>query len=54
MGMMYFWLIPAVILLLVVVWLVYGAATKRKNAGVKTEGEVLVHKPPPENRSDSP
>lgn len=42
--MMYFWLIPAVVLLVVVLWVLYAAATKR--APQRTEGKTVVDKAP--------
>jgi hypothetical protein len=41
--MMYFWFIPALVLLLALVWFFYAAATKR--APGRTEGKTLVDKP---------
>lgn len=40
--MMYFWFIPALVLLLVLVWLLYSAATKRVPG--RTEGRTVVDK----------
>jgi hypothetical protein len=42
--MLYFWLIPAAILLVVLIWVLYGLATKRKGAGVRLSGETLLDK----------
>jgi cbb3-type cytochrome oxidase subunit 3 len=43
-DMLYFWLIPAVLLFVLLIWFLYGAATKRRAAGVRTSGETLVDK----------
>lgn len=42
--MFYLWFIPAALIVVMVVWLLYVSATKGKNAGVKSEGEVLMDK----------
>jgi hypothetical protein len=42
--MMYFWLIPAVVLLALVIWLLYSNATKR--APGRSEGRTVVDKGP--------
>jgi hypothetical protein len=52
--MMYFWLIPIVILFVALVWILYGLATKRKAAGVRTTGETLVDKTGGEGEEQAP
>ncbi len=43
--MMYFWLIPAILLALAVLWGLYGMATKNPGARGRTSGRTLVDKP---------
>jgi hypothetical protein len=46
--MMYFWFIPALILLVVFLWLFYALATKR--APGRTDGRTVVDKPVDDKR----
>jgi hypothetical protein len=46
--MMYFWFIPLLVLLVVLVWFLYSLATKR--APGRTEGRTLVDKSSEPNR----
>jgi hypothetical protein len=41
--MMYFWFIPALLLLALLFWMLYGAATKR--ASGRTSGRTVTDKP---------
>ncbi len=43
--MVYFWLIPALLLLLALMWGLYGTATKHKTARGRSSGRILVDKP---------
>jgi len=47
--MMYFWLIPAVVIFLLLVWFLYYSATRR--APHRTEGRTIVDKTDPRNES---
>ena len=49
--MMYFWLIPAVVLLAALLWGLYEMATKRPGARGRTSGRTLVDKPTPGDRT---
>jgi hypothetical protein len=49
--MMYFWFIPAFLLLLVVLWFLYSAATKR--APGRSDGRTVLDKTGDENRPDA-
>jgi hypothetical protein len=43
-DMMYFWLIPLLLLLLIGLGFLYSTATRRRGAGMKTEGRAVVDK----------
>jgi len=47
--MMYFWLIPALVLFVLLVWWLYYSATRR--APHKTDGRTIVDKTNPGNES---
>jgi hypothetical protein len=52
--MLYFWLIPVVFLAVVLIWILYSLATKRKEAGVRSTGETLVDKTDGEAEEEAP
>jgi hypothetical protein len=49
--MLYFWFIPALVVLLVLLWILYGAISGR--ASERTEGRTLLDKPSRRRRGAS-